>query len=86
MAAEHPIGDGNGRAPSEEVVPPAAEQIHLPGPSYLPVVVAAGVTLAVVGVVISFAVLAIGLIITVVGIVRWVRETREDMAELPLEH
>ncbi len=86
MAAEHPIGDGNGHAPVEEVVPAATEQVHLPGPSYLPVVVAAGVTLAVVGVVISFFVLALGLIITVVGIVRWVRETREDMAELPREH
>ena len=67
-------------------MPPATEQVHLPGPSYLPVVVAAGVTLALVGLVISYVVLVIGAIVAVVGIVRWVREAREEMAELPLEH
>ena len=67
--------------------PPApTEEVHLPGPSYLPIVVAFGTTLILVGVVISAVVLAIGVIITLVAIVRWVRETREEMAELPLEH
>lgn len=66
--------------------PPPGEHIHLPDPSYLPVVVAAGITLFVVGVVINFALSGIGLVITVVAIVRWVRQTREEMAELPLEH
>ena len=77
MAAEQ-IGDGE--------VPPRGEQIHLPDPSYLPVIVAAGTTLAVVGVVINLALAGIGVVITVVGIVRWVRQTREEIAELPLEH
>jgi hypothetical protein len=76
-------GDGQMEEPG---VPPATEELHLPGPSYLPVIVAFGITLAIVGVVISYFIVAAGLIITVVGIVRWVRETREDMAELPLEH
>ena len=67
-------------------VPPPGEQIHLPDPSYLPVIVAAGTTIAVVGVVINFALAAIGLLITVVATVRWVRQTRAEMAELPLEH
>ena len=66
--------------------PPRGEEIHLPDPSYLPVVVAAGATIAIVGVVINLALAAIGLIITVVAIVRWVRQTREEIAELPLEH
>lgn len=66
--------------------PPRGEEIHLPDPSYLPVVVAAGTTLAIVGVVINFVLAAIGLAITVVAIFRWVRQTREEMAELPLEH
>jgi hypothetical protein len=82
---EHPVG-GDGHVPGEEVIPPATEEVHLPGSSYLPVVVAFGVTLALVGVVISFAVLAIGVIVTVAATVRWIRETREEMAELPLEH
>ena len=76
MVDEH--GDGG--------APPRGEEIHLPDPSYLPVVVAAGTTLAIVGVVINFVLAAIGLAITVVAIFRWVRQTREEMAELPLEH
>lgn len=84
--ADHPVGGGDGHAPDEEVAPLATEEVHLPGASYLPVVVAFGVTLALVGVVINYVVLVIGLIITVAATVRWVRETREEMAELPLEH
>ena len=67
-------------------VPPAGEAIHLPGPSYLPVIVAAGTTIALVGVVLNWVVFGIGMAITVVAIVRWARETREDVADLPLEH
>jgi Cytochrome c oxidase subunit IV len=69
-----------------EHVPPPGEPVHLPGPSYLPVITAAGITLAVVGVVITWALVAIGLVITVVAVFRWIRETREDVSELPLEH
>jgi type IV secretory pathway TrbD component len=67
-------------------VPAAGEAIHLPGPSYLPVIVAAGTTIALVGVVLNWIVFGIGVAITVVAIVRWARETREDIADLPLEH
>ena len=70
----------------QEPAPPAGEPVYLPGASYLPVIVALGVTLAVVGVVVSFFLTAAGLLITVVAVVRWVRETREDISELPLEH
>ena len=77
MAGEQ-TGDGD--------VPPRGEEIHLPDPSYLPVIVAAGTTIAVVGVVINLMIAAIGITITVVATVRWIRQTREEMAELPLEH
>jgi hypothetical protein len=66
--------------------PPAGEAIHLPGPSYLPIITAVGITIAVVGVVQSWIVVGIGLLITLYAVVRWIRETREDIAELPLEH
>jgi membrane protein implicated in regulation of membrane protease activity len=66
--------------------PPAGEAIHLPGPSYLPVLTAAGIALTVVSVVISWVLVALGVLITVVAVWRWVRETRRDMSELPLEH
>ena len=67
-------------------VPPAGEAIHLPGPSYLPVIVAFGTTIALVGVVLNWVMFGIGVAITVVAIVRWARETRDDIADLPLEH
>lgn len=71
--------------PSAEV-PPAGEAIHLPGPSYLPVIVALGVTIAVVGVVLSWFVCAAGVLITLISVLRWVGDTRRDIADLPLEH
>ena len=66
--------------------PPAGEPIHLPGPTYLPVVTAAGIMTAVIGVVIWWVLVVIGLLVTVVAVRRWIRDTRRDMAELPLEH
>lgn len=65
---------------------PAGEAIHLPGPSYVPVITAFGITIALVGVLLSWALVAIGVLIAVIAIVRWIRQTREEMAELPLEH
>ena len=67
-------------------VPEAGEPVHLPGPSYLPVLVALGLTIVVVGIVLTPIIVAIGALITVVSIVRWVRAVREEMGELPLEH
>jgi hypothetical protein len=62
------------------------ESIHLPGPSFQPVVVALGLTLAVVGVVLYPILSVIGLIITLIAVVSWIRDTRREMSELPLEH
>lgn len=64
----------------------AGEVVHLPGPSYLPVITAAGLTIALTGIVINWVLVGIGVVITVVAIVRWIRETRADISELPLEH
>jgi hypothetical protein len=66
--------------------PPPSEEVHLPEPSYLPALTALGLTIAVVGVVLSWILCGIGVVIAVVSIVRWIRQTREEMAELPLEH
>ena len=64
----------------------AGEAIHLPGPSYQPVALAFGLSLAITGVVIYFPICVIGLIITVVTLYLWIRDTRRDISELPLEH
>jgi hypothetical protein len=66
--------------------PPPGEPVHLPGPTYLPVIVAFGVTLMVAGVVITWFISLAGLLITLIAVVRWVRETREEIGELPLDH
>ena len=50
-------------------------------------VTAFGLTLAITGVVISWVIVGIGVVI--IGwsrSCRWIRETRQDIAELPLEH
>ena len=70
----------------EGALPQPTEEIHLPDPSYLPAVMALGITLIVVGVVISIFVVALGAILFLITLVRWIRLTREEMAELPLEH
>jgi hypothetical protein len=72
--------------PSREEVPPPGEAVHLPEPSYLPVIVGLGVSIAVVGIVITWPLVVIGVLITLVAVVRWIRETRQEMGELPLEH
>jgi Flp pilus assembly protein TadB len=71
---------------SDAAADEAGEAIHLPGPSYQPVVVALGVTLAVTGVVLYPPATVIGLLITAVALFRWIRDTRREMSELPLEH
>ena len=65
---------------------PPSEEIHLPDPAYTPVVLAFGITIAVVGVVLTWIMVAIGGLIALVALVRWIRQTREEMADLPLEH
>ncbi len=73
-----------GRA--HEALPPPSEQVHLPGPSYLPALLALGATIALAGVVLAWAVFAIGMAIVVISVARWIGEAREEMAELPIEH
>ena len=64
----------------------AAESIHLPGPSFQPVVLAFGLTLVVTGVVIYPPATVIGLVIVLVTLWMWIRDTRREIRELPLEH
>ena len=47
-----------------EPAPEAGEVVHLPGPSYIPVVVAAATTVMVVSVVISWVLVALAAIVT----------------------
>jgi hypothetical protein len=65
---------------------PPAEAIHIPGPSYLPFALALGITISLVGILTGIVVVAIGLIIVLSVLVRWIRSAREEMADLPLDH
>jgi hypothetical protein len=70
----------------EGPLPPPTEQIHLPGPSYLAPVMAFGITLIVVGIVLHPIIVTIGAITFLITLVKWIRQAREEMRELPLEH
>jgi len=66
--------------------PPAGEEIHLPGPTLLPLIVAVGLTLTVVGTTINLLISVVGLVIFVIATIRWIQDVRRDVAELPEEH
>jgi hypothetical protein len=67
-------------------LPQPTEEIHLPDPSYLPVLVALGTAIIVTGVVLSWYIVGLGAVITLVALVKWIRLARREMRELPLEH
>lgn len=69
-----------------DAVPPVGEEIHLPGGSILPLVVALGVTLLVIGTTIWWVWSALGFIVTAVAAGIWIRDTRRDIDALPEEH
>jgi len=70
----------------DEHPPPSGEQLHVPRPSWLPVLLAVGLTLALVGVTVSIVFTIIGLLIAIPVLVRWIRSAREEMGELPPGH
>jgi type IV secretory pathway TrbD component len=71
---------------SAETLPQPSEQVHMPEPSYLPVVTGFAITLMLVGVVLTWIITIIGVLIFLPAVVMWVRDTRSDISELPLGH
>jgi membrane protein required for beta-lactamase induction len=69
-----------------EPVPPVGEEIHLPGGSIIPLTVAIGTTLLVIGTTIWWVWSLLGFIILVVAIGIWVRDVRRDVEALPEDH
>ncbi len=66
--------------------PPAGEEIHLPGPTLLPILTAAAIMLIVIGTTISYILIIVGVIVLIVAVFRWVSDTSRDVAALPEEH
>jgi hypothetical protein len=73
-------------SPTEHPVPPSGEEIHLPGPTFLPFFCAVGITLAVIGTTISFVISGVGLAILLYTAIRWIADTRRDVDALPSDH
>ncbi len=72
-------------SPLEPEVPPAGEEIHLSGPSILPLLTALGITLALVGMTTFIEFTVVGALLTIGCVVRWIKDTRREVDELPLE-
>jgi hypothetical protein len=72
--------------PRDPDVAPAGEEIHLPGGSIQPVLLTLGITVAIVGVTTNVFMVIAGALLSVGVIIAWIRDTRRDIDELPLEH
>jgi len=72
-------------SPLDSEIPPAGEEIHLPGPSMMPILTAVGITLALVGVTTFIELTVVGVILTVYCVGRWIKETHHEIEELPLD-
>jgi hypothetical protein len=66
--------------------PPVGEEVHMPAPSILPLINAAALALAIVSLTISWWVVGFALIVFLATAVRWIRDVKRDIAELPLDH
>lgn len=72
-------------SPLDPPVPPAGEEIHIPGPSVQPLLLALGITLALVGITLGSFVLIGGLVLTVWVTIRWIVDARRDIRALPAD-
>ncbi len=72
--------------PREIQAGPAGEQIHIPGPSILPLVNAAALAITIVGITTSIFMVVGGGIVFVLSTIKWIAETKRDIDHLPAEH
>jgi hypothetical protein len=61
----------NGSGRTDATASPEVDAIHLPGPSFWPLVVALGVTVAMAGLLIHVAMAALGVALVLVAIIAW---------------
>jgi hypothetical protein len=69
-----------------EDIPPAGEEVHMPAPSALPLINAAALAMAIVSLTISWYLVAFGGVIFLITAIRWIRDVRRDISDLPLDH
>jgi hypothetical protein len=73
-------------SPVHPEAPPVGEEIHLPGPTLQPLLLTVGITMTLIGVTTWLILVIAGAILSLGVIIRWISDTRRDMAQLPLEH
>ena len=73
-------------SPLDRPVPPAGEDIHIPGPSIQPLLLTVGITATLLGVTISWFLIVAGLLLTVGVLIAWIVGARREFEELPAEH
>ncbi len=73
-------------SPLDPEVPPAGEEVHLPGGSVQPILLAFFIAVSIVGITTNVFLVIAGAVATVWIIVVWIRDTRRDIDELPLDH
>jgi hypothetical protein len=73
-------------SPVDRPIPPAGEEIHIPGPSAQPLLLAIGITVALLGVTLGPLIWAPGVVFSLVVAVAWIRDARREYSALPLEH
>ena len=74
-------------APDEPMAaPPVGEEVHMPASSALPLINAMALAAAIVAITLSWWVVGVAMLIFLGTAVRWIRDVRRDIAELPLEH
>ena len=70
-------------SPLDRPVPPAGEEIHIPGPSIQPFLLAAFIAVTLVGITTAVWMCIVGGIASILVIIRWVRDARAEMSDLP---
>jgi hypothetical protein len=73
-------------SPLDPEVPPSGEELHLPGGSIQPILLAFFIAVAIVGVTTTIYMVIVGVIASVWIIIAWIRDTRREINELPLDH
>ena len=73
-------------SPLDPELPPTGEEIHLPGPSIQPFLLALGIAFFIVGLTWKTWLLIGGAILAIVVIAFWIRDARRELSELPAHH
>jgi len=72
-------------SPLEPETPPVGEEIHLPAPTVVPALTAIGITLTLVGLTTFIALTVAGGLLTLGCVLSWLKTSRAEIDELPLD-